>query len=419
VPRLLPRCLLALGLTLVLAAPARAEQDDEASYEFLSRQGQLLFDYGKYDEAAEAFAAACATQEGARDFECWRRLATSAERAGDVGVAIEAWAAADDLGGEESLVARQELDRLLAAYGEVRLRVPPERTLPTVPGELLYEGLLIDPALKAFVAAVQDRAREDGLGGALWLPTGEYRFEDAAFSVTAGTATELVLPARLVPYRPRAFRAGDGPPPAGVGGPWELGGDLELMLGGAPGGGLGNGPAGLGGRVRLGRHVGALRLEIGLRLGGTPIRGADDPDGERASTAAQTLGQLDVGVDLGLGSRLYLTPHVAVVGGTLGSVLTACRAEQASTGRVWDGECRLGTLVAGGQAGIDLQLVLPEPAGRVVLRVGLFGEALAGGVAAVPGDRLKGGLDTDLVRAGRWRFTWLRGGVDVGLSLRL
>lgn len=415
------RCLPLLGLALVLAAPALAQEaQDEASFEFLSRQGQLLFDYGKFDEATDAFVEACATPTGRVEFECWRKLGTAAERAGEVGVAIEAWAAADDLGGEGSLVARRELTRLLGAYGEVRLQVPPERTLPTVPGELEYEGMLIDPALKTYLSTVQQRTREGGLGaGAVWLPTGQYRFEGAAFSVTAGTATDLVLPARLVPYRPRAFAAAGAPPPDGVGGPWEVGGDFELMPGGAPGGGLGNGPVGIGGRLRMGRHLGPLRLEVAVRLGGTPVGSAgDDADGIRGSTAVQTLGQLDVGVDLALGPRVYLTPHASLLGGTLGGVLVGCRVEQASTGHVWDGECRLGTLVAGGQAGVDLQLVLPEPAGRVVLRLGLFGEALAGGLVAVPGDTLGGDLEVDLKQADRWRFTWLRGGLDAGLSVR-
>ena len=414
---------LALGLVLLLATPAVAQEPaggDEASYEFLSRQGQLLFDYGKFDEATRAFAQACATPEGSAEFECWRRLGTTAEKAGEVGVAIEAWAAADDLGGEGGIVATQELQRLMGAYGEVRLHVPVERSLPTIPGQLDYEGLLIDPALKVYLAAVQQRAAEGGIGGdSIWLPTGQYRFEGAAFAVTAGTATDLALPARLVPYRSRAFAPPDAPPSVGLGGPWEVGADLELVFGGAPGGGLGNGPAGLGGRLRFGRHVGPLRLELGIRVGGTPVSSAGtDPDGLRASTALQTLGQLDVGVSLALGPRLFLVPHAALVGGSLGSLLTACRVEQPTTGRVWDGECRLGSLVLGGQAGADLQLVLPERTGRLVLRLGLFGEALAGGLVAVPGDRLKGGLDVNLKQADRWRFTWLRGGLDVGLSVR-
>ena len=154
-------------------------------------------------------------------------------------------------------------------------------------------------------------------------------------------------------------------------------------------------------------------------MGGAPVSsGAEDPDGLRASTALQTLGQLDVGVDLSLAPRLFLTPHAAVVAGSAGELLVGCRVEQAATGRVWDGECRLGSLVAGGQAGVDLQLILPEKTGRLVLRVGLFGEALAGGLVAVPGDRLKGGLDVGLKQADRWRFTWLRGGLDAGLSVR-
>ena len=418
------RALVAAGaLLLLLPGPLAAQQpsasDEDASYPFLTRQGQLLFDYGRFDEATATFEQACATPEGAADFECWRRLATTAEKAGRVGVAISAWDSATSVSGGDPAAAGRELDRLLGAYGAVRLVVPPGRDLPTVPGLLEFMGMLIDPAAKAYIAAVVERVGAEGLDrDEIWLPSGEYRFEGLSFVIEASAASELVLPPTLVPYRSRAFRAAGGPAPAGLAGPWSLGVDVEVAAGGTPGGGLGLGPVGVGGRVRFGRRLGALRLEVGARIGVTRTA---SPGGEveRSGSALGLLGELDVGVDLAPASRLLITPHAAIVGGSTGAMLGGCRAEKGGSAHVWDGECRLGSLAAGARAGLDFELIPPARVGRIGIRIGLFGEALAAGLVAVPGDPLTGAEDATLLRLSRWRFTLLRGGLDVGLSIRL
>lgn len=407
----------------ILAAGPVAAQDateaDEASYTFLSRQGQLLFDYGRFDAAAKAFEEACATPEGSVDFECWRRLAAAAESAGWVGVAVRAWQAAASVPGGDAPAARRELDRLRSAFGAVRLVVPPSRDLPTVRGVLEHRGLLIDPALKQYLAAVVERVADSGLDRAeMWLPPGEYNFEGLSFVVEPSARSELLLPAALVPYRSRAFRAPEGPVPAGVAGPWSLGIDVEVTGGGTPGGGIGLGPVGVGGRLRFGRRLGALRLEMAGRAGVSPTS-SPTADEERDGAALALLGELDVGVDLAPAAALLVTPHAALVGGSAGAMLVGCRAEHKATADVWDGECRLGSLVAGARAGLDFEIVPPARLGRVTIRIGLFGEALAAGLVAASGDALVGETESSLVRLQRWRFTLLRGGLDVGLSIRL
>ncbi|MCP4867508.1 MAG: hypothetical protein GY898_02170 [Proteobacteria bacterium] len=409
---------LALALLAVASTPSAFAADDEASYEFLSRQGQLLFDYGKFDEATVAFSDACATPEGGADFECWRKLATSAERAGRIGIAIDAWASALDLPGEEAAVAKREWQRLRGTFGAVLLEPAEGRELPTVAGVLVHTGLLIDPALKAHVATVAERAAEGGFDtDLLWLPPGSYTFDGFPFDVEAGSEIVVSLPPKLVPWRSAAFRGADAGPLSPEGGPWSVGADVQLGMGGAPGGGLGLGPMGFGMQVRLGRRFGPVRIEGRGRFGGTPTATSTDAD-DRAGSALHILGQLDVGLDLAPAPALRLTPHAGFVGGTLGAMLVGCRAEASADAFVYDGECRVGSLAAGGQAGLDLLILPRTKLGRVGIRIGVFGEALAGGVMAVPGQAFGGDLDMVIVKLERWRFVALKGGLDVGISLR-
>jgi hypothetical protein len=400
------------------AAAANGETADE-SYEFLSRHGQLLFEYGKYDEALSAFAAACATPEGAADFDCWRKLAASAERARRIGDAIEAWERAAALGGEGSATADQESGRLRAAFGRVRLLPAPGRSLPSWPLRLEYQGLLIDPALKAYLAGLTGGLAAAGVAEEeLWLPAGDYTAGRLHFVVTAGETLELPLPARFLPYRQLAWGlAGDGQGRP-LGGPWELGVDGELLAGGIPGGRAEQGLPQWGFRLRLARHLGPLRLEASGLLSWRPAWAGP---GAAAPLLGARLGSLGVGFDLALGRAAWLVPHAAFVGGSAGTVETGCVARQVGSGAAWQGRCRVSTLALGARAGLDL-FGIPgaarRRAGRIALRIGIFGEALGGGIAAVPGDGLESGFDLKLVQAARWRMAWLHGGLDGAVSLR-
>lgn len=414
--------LVALTAALVLSSGPQAiaqPTDEERTYEFLRRQARLLFEYSKFDEAADALIEACVTSEGASDATCHSDLAVVAEKAGRVGVAISAWEAVGRIGGEGRAEAGRELDRLRSAYGFASITIPPGRTLPTLPVTLAHDGFLIDPGLKAYLAVVIARLADVGLDTAdLWLPAGAYTLDTLSFVIPSGGATAVALGPDVVPWRPRAFGMAEGAPAMALGGPTEIAVGFVLGISGVPGGGLGVVPLRPGFGLRIGRHVGPVRLEIHGRVAGTPTRSlGEDPDAERRSAALELLGTLDVGLDLHLGARAFLTPHIGLVGGTLGSILVGCVAQDVSTLTVSVGECRLTAVGLGGVAGLDLLVVPGAEPGRLALRVGLAAEAVGAGFVAAPGDLLKG-EGSSLVRSARWRFARLGGLVDVGLALR-
>ncbi len=410
---------LTAALALLSGRPATAQSiGEEQTYEFLRRQGKLLFEYGKFDEAADALVAACATSEGASDASCHSDLAVAAEKAARIGVAIAAWEAVSRSGGATAGQAGRELHRLRGAYGLASITIPVGRALPSLPMTLSHEGFLIDPGLKAYLAQIVKTLAEQGLpDDELWLPAGSYTLDALTFEVPAGGATAVALGPDVVPWRPQAFGLDDGPPMA-LGGPTELSVGLVVGLAGIPGGGLGVVPVRPGLGVRLARHLGPVRLEVRGRVTATPTRSLEeDADMERSSGALELLGALDLGVDLQLGQRAFLTPHIALLGGTLGSLLVPCVAEDVATLTVSVGECRLSAVGLGGLAGVDMLIVPGDQPGRVALRVGLAAEFMGAGFVAAPGDLLKGET-ASLVRSERWRFARLGGVVDVGLALR-
>lgn len=402
-------------LALLVALSGSALAEERPSYEFLQRQGRLLGGNGRLDAATDTFVQACATPEGAADPGCWQQLATLAEQAGRIGVALDAWERMEALGGEGAPTARGEIERLRSSYGQVSFELAPGRALPTHPGELSHRGLLIDPKLKGFLAAVVRQTAESGLPADPWLPPGEYELDGFVWNVLAGGVNEVILPGRLAPWRHRAFGLANVEA-VPVGGPWEAGVDGSVALGDAPGGGLGLLPVAAGVRARIGGHLGPVRLEGRVRITGAPVRSESDPD--RDGAALQLLGSFDFGLDLAVARGVYLTPHAAVVGGSLGTMLVGCVAQSVADGVTWHGECRIGATGVGPQGGLDLWGVVPGTRGHLQLRGGLFAEALAGGLSAAPADPLTGVEGAEIVRMDSPRFVWVRGGVDVGVSLR-
>jgi len=399
---------------------AESAEDPSKSYEFLVSKGKLLFEHGQYRESAQAFMVACDTARGLREAGCWQRLATVAEKAGLIGVAIDAWGRTAELEPRLSEQAEREGQRLRDAFGTVQIYVPADRRLPSHPIQLTYEGMLIDPQLKKYLRKFLDFAAVKGIERReIWLPAGLYSSGDFSFEVKAAALTEVDLGKDLVPYRPTAFGLAGTSPARAVPGPWEVAVAFELGAGNAPGDGIGVAPVGLGGRLSFGRRVGPVRIEGRFRFGGTLTQssGSDD-EGIRQGGALHLLGTVDVGVDLALSPSLYLTPHAGLVGGSLGELLFSCLAEQKQSALVFGGECRLGAVALGGQLGVDLWLVPEGAGGRVVFRAGLWAEVLGGRVLAGAGQELAGGLDTQIIRVDSNQFTWIRAGLDVGPSIR-
>jgi hypothetical protein len=395
-------------------------QDPSSTYEFLVNKGKLLFEYGRFRESAEAFMAACATDQGQAEAVCWQRLATVAERAGLIGVAIDSWARTAATDPNLAEASGREAERLRSAFGAVRFSVPVGRRLPSRPLPLSHEGLLIDPQLKKYLKKFLALTEVEGISEhEVWLPVGRYAGEGIAFEIAPGAVTEFALSGAVVPYRPVSFGLADRPPARSVPGPWELAIAFQLSSGNAPGDGIGVAPIGLGGALSIGRRFGPLRVEARLRWGGTATASiGEDAEGLRQGTAWHVLGQADVGVDLNLRPYLYLTPHFGLVGGSLGELLLSCLAEQKASSVVYSGECRLGAAAVGGQAGADLWWVPVKTEGRVVFRLGVWGEALGGWVLTEAGETLGGGLDTSVLRIDSHQFTWIRVGLDVGTSFR-
>jgi len=395
-------------------------EDPTKSYEFLVNKGKLLFEHGQYREAAQAFIIACDTARGLREPGCWQRLATVAEKAGLIGVAIDAWNRTAELEPKLAEQATREGGRLRAVFGIVEVNAPTDRRLPSHPIELRYEGMLIDPELKKYVKKFLDFAAVEGIKEKdIWLPAGRYTQGDFGFDVRATETTVIELSKDLVPYRPSAFGLAGAEPARPVPGPWEFSVGFELGAGNAPGDGIGVAPVGLGGRVTIGRRIGPVRVEGKFRTGGTLTQSAGaDEELLREGSAWHVLGQADVGVDLSLRPWLFLTPHVGLVGGSLGELLFSCLAEQKASVVVLAGECRLGAAAIGAQLGADLWFVPVTADGRVVFRAGLWAEVLAGSVLAEAGQSLAGSSDTHIVRVDSNQFTWIRVGLDIGPSIR-
>lgn len=399
-------------------AGAQEPADSAPSYEFLKRQADLLFSYKKYDEAADSLVHACGTDEGKVSRECHSRLGNAAEKAGRVGLAIHAWELASVLGEEAQREALGELDRLYSTYGRLLLYPPAGRELPTRPMPLAHTGFLIDPKQKETLSALIDRTGRKGLDeSTVWLPFGDYTLGNHTFEITAGEAFALVLDPEDVPFQAGAL-TGDDAGFVALGGPGELFVGAYIGVGAISGNAVGVQPLGLGGLLTIGRHFGPLRLEARVRVSGVQSKSPSKPeDISRTNPGVQVLGGIDAGVDVRLGGGAWLTPHLSVLGGRVGSVVTGCVAVQPSTEHRYAGECSLGAAGVGGALGVDL-LVLPagDPR-RLGLRIGLGFEAVGGAVVAAEGASLVG-LGAQIESVGTRGFVRLGGGLDVGLALR-
>ncbi len=376
---------------LVVPAAAAAQADDptaDQGYEYFLRVGKLNLDYSRYEAAADAFRSACRAPEGVENFECYRLWATAAEKAYRIDEALLAWDGAEAVAEQGNTLARDEAGRIRATYGEVVLHAPWGRTFPSLPFDLVFEGLLLDPELKEYLERVTSRLAGKGLEKKeLFLPGGTYRIGDMTFISAAGERVELLLPERLVPYRSAGVGAPDGA--RAVAGPGGIGVAFEPGAFVAAAAAVGTTPVALGLQVRAGLRRGPVRIEGRLRAGVVPTSTNADPPppgDERSGAAVYVLGQADVGLDLQPAASWLITPHVGGVGGSLGSMVVACQAD--AGGIRWSGECRLPAAAGGVQVGVDLTRFLgaSRSAARAELRAGVRVDVLRAGIVASPGD---------------------------------
>ncbi len=409
-------CGVVAAATFPADAPAQtSDLSHEAGFEYLLRVGKLNLDYERFETAADALELACTTREGVDDFECYRLWATAAEKAHRIDDALQAWDGAEAVAEQGNTLAREEAGRLRSVYGEVVLHAPWGTSLPSLPLELVFNGLLLDPELKDYLETITLSLGSLGLeDNSLFLPGGGYEVEDLAFTVVPGERIELLLPEALVSYRSAGLGVSSGD--RAVAGPGSVGLSLQPAALVVVDAGVGVLPALVGVQIRLGRRQGPLRLEVHLRTGVVPVVSMQEPPSEERSGGAWfVLGQGDVGVDLQATSGLQITPHLGAVGGTLGSLLVGCTLDEGSVR--WEGECVLPTAVGGVQLGVTLSVLLGSagaPA-RTELRAGVHVDVLRVSVLGSQGDGVGPGLLHEVAVEG---FAAIAPGGEVGVSFR-
>jgi hypothetical protein len=324
--------LLALPLALMDVAAAQA-QEEASSFSHRMAQGRFFRSQGLLRQALAEFEAAALLPDGQTDVEVHHLIARSRYQLGDVSLAVDAARTAAALKERMPPEVAEFHEFLTTRFGKVLIigarMEGASRPEPVTP--------LLDPELKRAFESAVERLDAGGTGStSIYLPVGSYRVAGHIVDVKPTGATRMDL-------RPTVGASNDGvygerrgdrrtsaprkkpkraaqrhSPPTGQArpAPIDVGGALDLRVGGLGYGQQGNGSAGLrgsvGGELLLGHRLG---LRGSLLVGGWRAERiqvlADDPLATGAPPALLLEGSVAASFLATISSGILLGPELS------------------------------------------------------------------------------------------------------------
>lgn len=407
--RILAPLLILAGAAVLAPAPVRAEDTDTEAWRREVARARILMKKGQHAEAVTALRAATADPEGARDPDAWTQLALASEEVLDIRAARDAFRKAVEVAaGGAADEAAAGLARIEGTYGEVRLSFP--GWTPEGRQDLSFDGLLLDPRAKAYVARVQAAYQAGNVqAGAVLLPAGRYALAGFGFEVQAGTAPVDVA---VVPPRRR---------PGGL--MLEVAASGSAMVSLAGGGGLG--PIAGGARVGIAPRLatlpsGAVRLAVRGTFEATGSTSAPDAyTGESvAGSAVRGGAEVALALDLRASRKVAVVPALGYGVSGFSGAWFAAQAVPDGSGQAEPGEVRLPTLAHG--PALRIGVAIGGGTGPALLLEGGADLMFALPTGAEPGSPVGGadGLHYGALEIGGGPTTWLSAGIRAGLAFR-
>ena len=325
--RALALALLLVGVACALPAPAAAQE--ESSFSHRMAQGRFFLEQGLLQQALAEFEAASLLPEGTTDVAVHQLIARTRYKLGQVGGAVESARTAAALQERLAPEFAEFHEFLTTRFGKVLVvgarAEDAERPEPVSP--------ILDPELKRAFEAAMNRLDGGGSGStSIYLPVGSYRVAGHIVEVKPTTATRMDL-------RPSVGVGGTGgvygerrgggtrkkrPPRSGPQrrstpqtirpGPVDLGGALDVRVGGLGYGQQGNASggmrAGVGGELVLGHR---LAIRGAVQVGGWRAERVqlltDDPMARGAGPALFVDGSLGVSFLTPIASGVLVGPE--------------------------------------------------------------------------------------------------------------
>lgn len=320
--------------------PAQA-QEEATSYSHRMAQGRFFLEQGLMRQALTEFEAAALLPEGLKDVEVHHLIARTRYQLGDVGIAVEAARTAAALQERMPPELAEFHEFLTTRFGKV-LIVGARMEGATRPSSVTP---LLDPELKRAFESAMARLDAGGTGStSVYLPVGSYRVSGHIIDVKAGGATRMDLrptvgastggvygerrgesktssPTKKKPKPPSTRSPKSAPrppmrpaPPAA--GPVDVGGALDVRVGGLAygqqgtfGGGL---RAAVGGELLLGHRLGVrASLQIGAWRAERVQLLTDDPLATGAPPALLVEGTLGASLLGTVGAGTLIGPEAS------------------------------------------------------------------------------------------------------------